>query len=96
MEIFSSQRGTLNRCWFNAGPASQTMSQHKTNIGPRYRVCWVARKKNRSLLRNFIKINCDGVKYLAFLYYGMELYYSLIIGYIVKVPYYLQHVFLTL
>ena len=24
---------TLNQCWFNVGPASQTVDQHETNIG---------------------------------------------------------------
>ena len=33
---------TLAQCWFNVGPASQTMVQHLTNIGSVYRADWVA------------------------------------------------------
>ena len=30
----------LNRCWFNAGPASPTLTQHQTNTKSIHRVCW--------------------------------------------------------
>ena len=33
---------TLNRCWCNVGPASQTMGQHYPNTGSTSRVCWVS------------------------------------------------------
>ena len=29
----------LNQCWFDAGPASQTLDQYRTNIGSTSRVC---------------------------------------------------------
>ena len=31
-----------NRCWFDVGPASQTLAQHETNIGLLYRAAWDA------------------------------------------------------
>ena len=31
----------MTRCWFNAGPPSQTVIQPKTYIGPKSSVCWV-------------------------------------------------------
>ena len=36
-----SKHYTLNQCWFNAGPASQTLDQHQNNIGSTS--CYVGR-----------------------------------------------------
>ena len=35
-----SRHGTLNQCWFNVGPASQTMAQQDANIVSTSRACW--------------------------------------------------------
>ena len=32
----------FSKCWYNAGPASQTVGQHCTNIGWTSRVCWAS------------------------------------------------------
>ena len=31
--VYHSKHKTLNQCWFNVGPASQTMGQHSPIIG---------------------------------------------------------------
>ena len=40
-ERLSSKHGTLPMCWFNVGPASQTVGQHWTDTWSMFRVCWV-------------------------------------------------------
>ena len=35
-----SKHDTLKQCWFNVGPASQTVGQHLTNIVSMRRVFW--------------------------------------------------------
>ena len=34
------KHNVLNQCWFDAGPASQTVGQNWTSIGSTSRVCW--------------------------------------------------------
>ena len=41
-KVSSSKHGTLPMCYFNAGPASQTMGQHWPNTRSMSRVCWGA------------------------------------------------------
>ena len=36
----TSKHGTLNQCWWNAGPPSQTLDHHSTSIGITSRVSW--------------------------------------------------------
>ena len=35
-----SKHETSSQCWFNVGPASQTVDQHKTKIGSMSHLCW--------------------------------------------------------
>ena len=37
--ITASQYDTLTQCWFNAGPPSETLAKHWTNIRAVYHVC---------------------------------------------------------
>ena len=41
----SKRHKTLNQCWFNVGPASQTVDEHYTNIDSTSCVRWVNPKK---------------------------------------------------
>ena len=43
--LYPSKHETLTQCWFNVGPPSARLSQHWTNIGSMYRVCWVCAQK---------------------------------------------------
>ena len=43
-----SKQETLNQCWFNVGPESETMGQHYISIGSTSRVCWELARLSQS------------------------------------------------
>ena len=52
-----SEEETLTHCWFNVGPASQTVGQHWTNNGSKYSVLPVSNDKRQMYLNYLIPTN---------------------------------------
>ena len=50
--LFNVSPENTVQCWFNVGPASQTMAQHETKIGLMSRVCWVGQCRRRGPASN--------------------------------------------
>ena len=50
-QTFNDKHETLIQCWFNVGPASETVGQHLINIGSASGVCGESERSARMLTR---------------------------------------------